>query len=362
MALAQITNVTDDQSTPTPGAGHDYIKMFNETVNPANGSVSLRIDVPVPTGRGLTLPFSFAYDSNGAYHVGPYASGTAWWYSNAGFGQGGWAYALPVLNYSYQLLTKTQGNNYYQCGYVSVFVFQDPIGGRHALNLAGTPGSNNQCSAFGVAPQPAGGDDQFAAVATQPDASTVMVTDRVTGTAYVYNVGTGGPAFPVYVEDRNGNRLTYSINASPMSGTVTDTLGRTLTISTGNPQSVQVPGPLNYQVSWTSNSLTYPAVGQTADAGNSQYCAQNPIPGFGYGPGGGSQQVVSAITMPNGQQYTFVYDGNYGLLQQIYYPSGGTVTYTWGMSTRADHTMLPDSQGNKDACGFTYDVPTVNLF
>ena len=61
-ARAQITGV----STPVPG-GHDYIKMLNETVNPANGSVSLHVDVPVPPGRRLTLPFSFNYNSSAVF-------------------------------------------------------------------------------------------------------------------------------------------------------------------------------------------------------------------------------------------------------------------------------------------------------
>ena len=51
LAHAQITNVTNDTSTPIPGAGHDYVKMLSETVNPAIGSVSLRISVPMPKGR-----------------------------------------------------------------------------------------------------------------------------------------------------------------------------------------------------------------------------------------------------------------------------------------------------------------------
>ena len=33
-ASAQITNVTNSTSTPIPGAGHDYIKMLSETVEP----------------------------------------------------------------------------------------------------------------------------------------------------------------------------------------------------------------------------------------------------------------------------------------------------------------------------------------
>jgi hypothetical protein len=75
LSSAQILNVTDSTSTPIPGVGHDYIKMLSETVNPANGSVSLRIGVPMPTGRKLAIPFSFAYDSNGASHPESLTSG-----------------------------------------------------------------------------------------------------------------------------------------------------------------------------------------------------------------------------------------------------------------------------------------------
>jgi hypothetical protein len=56
-AQAQVTNVTNNTSTPIHGAGHDYVKMLSETVNPSNGSLSLRIQVPTPGGRGLSYPF-----------------------------------------------------------------------------------------------------------------------------------------------------------------------------------------------------------------------------------------------------------------------------------------------------------------
>src|SRR5947207_14339808 len=51
LSWAQITNVTDETSTPLPGTGHDYIGLLSETVNPANGSISLRINAPLPKGR-----------------------------------------------------------------------------------------------------------------------------------------------------------------------------------------------------------------------------------------------------------------------------------------------------------------------
>src|ERR1700689_2152569 len=51
-------------TTPVPNAGHNYIQDLNETVNPANGSVSIRIQAPVPDERGLNFPvYAYSYDS-----------------------------------------------------------------------------------------------------------------------------------------------------------------------------------------------------------------------------------------------------------------------------------------------------------
>src|ERR1019366_2835845 len=61
LSFAQIANVDDTTSTPIEGAGHDHIHLLSETVNPANGSVSLRIELPTPKGRGIGLPFAVAY-------------------------------------------------------------------------------------------------------------------------------------------------------------------------------------------------------------------------------------------------------------------------------------------------------------
>lgn len=56
-AEAQITSVTNDQANPVPGVPHDYIKLLSETVNPANGALSIRIQIPMPQGRQLQVPF-----------------------------------------------------------------------------------------------------------------------------------------------------------------------------------------------------------------------------------------------------------------------------------------------------------------
>ena len=89
---AQITAVGDDTSIPIPGVGHDYIKMLNETVNPANGSVSIHIEVPVTKARGITIPFGFNYDTNGVNHLMGTGNGsTMWWSNNSYLSQGGGA-------------------------------------------------------------------------------------------------------------------------------------------------------------------------------------------------------------------------------------------------------------------------------
>ena len=137
-SVAQITNVTNTTSTPIPGAGHDEIKMLSETVNPANGSVAIRLNMPVPPGRLLSLPFVVGYDSNGFSVQTPYLTtqGTAAWkYNNDLFSAGGWSYSVPQLS-------RTTIQYAYPpspipiCHGSTGYVFLDPAGGRHALGLS----------------------------------------------------------------------------------------------------------------------------------------------------------------------------------------------------------------------------------
>ena len=59
-ALRQIANVANNQSALTTGVEHDCIGDLNDIVSHDNGSLSIRIAVPTPQGRGLTLPFQFS--------------------------------------------------------------------------------------------------------------------------------------------------------------------------------------------------------------------------------------------------------------------------------------------------------------
>ena len=99
LAYGQMTAVTNSTSTPIPGAGHDYIKLLSETVNPASGSVSMRLQMPVPSGRGPTIPFSFAYDSNGVEFPGQVPGQSSWGAVGTSWSAGGWSYSLPIVSY-----------------------------------------------------------------------------------------------------------------------------------------------------------------------------------------------------------------------------------------------------------------------
>ena len=137
-AQAQITNLTNQTSTPIPGAGHDYLHLLAETVNPANGTVSIRISPPMPKGRGVSLPFSFSYDSGSAVHLMSSGPATTLWTTNEGYlSQGGWSYSVPTANLSGWTAQVAEADDLFAtCYYTANAMFKDSGGGNHSLNLA----------------------------------------------------------------------------------------------------------------------------------------------------------------------------------------------------------------------------------
>jgi len=102
---AQVAGGGDDVATPIPGAGHDYIHLLSETVNPANGTVGVNIKLPTAAGRGISLPFSLIYSSGPANHFSTDSIGDAYFAPDwGGLFRGGWSNSLPLLtfqNWSY---------------------------------------------------------------------------------------------------------------------------------------------------------------------------------------------------------------------------------------------------------------------
>lgn len=339
---AQMTDVTDVTSTPILGTGHDYIGVLSESVNPANGAVSLRIQAPVPSGRGITMPFSFTYDSNGVHFIASGIGGYgAWNDQNTYLSSGGWSYSVPQLTYTSGSLTV---NGEYPCPYRTAYVFQDNQGTRYAFPMANNLPGGSHCSQSTTIYRTTG---EYAANLI---AQEYFAIDDPDGTVYTFanaggagcaQVGSTYTALPSSIEDRNGNLITVSGPPTNCNGSfqVTDTAGRTVLSSSGfgsTGNTVTVAGLSSpYQLGWgtASSSFSVNAVPTVSESGT---CG-------GVNAQSGTETVMTSLTLPNGQTYQFYYDSVYGLLNKIVYPNGGYVSYSWGVNSLAQDVQFPGS-------------------
>ena len=371
-SLAQATNpVTNEASPPTPGVGHDYVHLLSETVNPANGSVSLRIQVPVPTGRAISIPFAFTYDTSSVRNIiaSPILGYSEW--TNGYYPKGGWSDSTP-LAFQNQWTTYSQNQaNMQTCFYSTNYLFSDVTGAIHSLNVGSMYGwDNNQadmtCPSY-PEEYPTGNDTQVFAALTGclncGSWSAPLVVADTNGTIYSFGLvgGTQWPTFPgtvpAYIEDRNGNEITSSTSSGT---TFTDTLGRPLAIS-----SHSFAG-MNYQVVTKTISASFSVPYLQVGSQSGESCSPPPSVSD-------TQTVVSSITLPNGQQFKFYYGADnpdpslnnpYGLLSEIDYPDGGWVKYTWSQGNSwaavTQYTgLIPGGQPVPGGCVYRYTPPTV---
>jgi RHS repeat-associated protein len=386
-ASAQIAYDTTPQTTPTPGDGHNYLKMLSETVSPADGSLSLKISLPTPPARGFTLPFAYTYSSSAPF-MQPVSPGQQTWgyfRYNINLAKGAWSTTLPWLSASFLQYNNPLYPTANPCFAFTNYVFHDPSGGTHALGLAaaGTTSQTQACAGVNWSSYSTAHDDFVQATLSvgspsgtqtnppNPGSGSVYVADAQS-TAYKFNgspwggradnnpADTTAEGSPATIEDRNGNVVTLvgavNIigNAAPTS--IVDSTGRTeLSFSGGLFGSVTVAGvSVPYSQTWIGKSASSVAL-HPVQLQSDAYCTA--IPNFNALLGYGS--VLSILTLPNGQHYTFTYDPAYGLLSKITYPDGGYVSYVWGLNPQSAITSFPDRNGLTNGCVYKYDHPAV---
>ena len=167
----QLLVIDNATMTPTPGVGHNYIQDLDETVNPANGSVSIRIAAPTPIERGLNQPvYAYMYDTAGQIIISPiYSAGNAntdfrpilsQVIGSVGVGYqstGGSTITQTVQGtgapgtLSRTNMSMSSGNNHI-CAYSTNYIYTDTSGGRHPLGIyyVAPPYQNaNSCGYFG---------------------------------------------------------------------------------------------------------------------------------------------------------------------------------------------------------------------
>jgi RHS repeat-associated protein len=353
---AQVTNVDSTINIavgPSPGSGHDYIKMLNETVNPVNGSVSLRVEAPVPKQRGdVNFPYYiFGYDSGGV----SLPQATVYW--PAGSLQISWTDSSLLPNNStitgllpggfvanagvgktisqYNALF-TQVNPYVTatCNYDYPYLIFDSFGVRHTMNLmwvsqnGGGSGSDEGCSYYRI---PAGGYASDADLNYQasllPSSGTSVVSDA---RGRRNKMGTIG------FEDTNGNCCGATAQTAVTNNQIT---------------SITVPGMANpYVLTYGTATRNYTPGSILVTATSSSGCPNS------LGTDNRTKAVLQTITLPNGKQYTFGYDPIYGLLNRITYPTGAWVSYTWSVNANSESLGLGPSSMH---CEWQHDWPAL---
>ena len=231
-AVAQISGITNITSTPVPGVPHDYITGVNEIVNPANGSVSVRIKAPTPHERGQNWPtYAYRYDSDGQWNLTPGWSSVA----NKGinlviltqlvYGDQYNPFGLNWTNSGSRSANFGPIDSYLVCPNASyAYMYTDPDGGLHNLGLAYmNPGTNDgnpdkyACGAFGYSMYMQGGDARYKAELSK-DGLTTYVVDSHGDSVIMGHVLPTLSSNPSRTEDTNGNYVNTTGRTWSRSG------------------------------------------------------------------------------------------------------------------------------------------------
>lgn len=351
-AYTQVTNSADNSGVqPFQSYLHD-----KEVINPATGGLNMNIPLLHLRGRaGHDLDFAINYNNQSILGLGigagpiidpgtglPVPDLTQYY---VGFGPtpgtGGWSNTMPAEQLQAFDTVWTNGVAQFYSGAPTLW------------------GDHGEQITFGLAQKgryPLSSVPQsFAASAAADDQGQDIVANlSQTGPDIFYFpdgrrlVSTGTAMYDV---DRNGNTITYT------SGAITDTLGRTVSLSPSVPGGSLSNNWMGLRSLQYVNSNSQTETIQFIYGGSPAAQAvtlDEPTPGNGWGwnpctylsaggcvqyvgtNGGGSNSInlsqsplaLSAIILPNGQTYTFQYDG-YGDLIKVTYPAGGYTRYTY---------------------------------
>ncbi len=359
-ARAQLGPVDGATATPIPGAGHDYLQDLVDTVNPSDGSVSVRIKAPVPSGRGIKVPFSFNYDSNGVWQPTSNGNGVVVAASNLHFmSLGGWTYGIPRLDLT-QIVTQNPTQHNSPCIILTSYAFQDVNGTRHSINTA-SAGGGTGC------PQTVngGGDDQIQAFSQGITVGGLFLSDA-DGTVYKYGAagcpppsgaGSGNAALPTSIEDRNGNVANFTTSCTNQTISVQDALSRTSISSSGFGSTGNTVTISGLQQPYT---LTWGTAQANVSVGNKLVNSPDAGCGFSFGlPSGTATSAITAIQLPDSQSFSFGFDSTYGLLNRIVYPSGASVAYAWENNPLSAYMQIPPNSQSGTTfpiCEYQYDT------
>lgn len=153
-----------------------------------------------------------------------------------------------------------------------------------------------------------------------------------------------------WMRDRNGNKVTFTYNTSRLLTGVTDSLNRRITISYADGTTSYDTITLKGFEGTTRTIKVYHAFLEDSlrsDCSLLSYSTLFPeLNGAAGSPGG--LPVISAVELPNGQQYQFSYN-SYAELARVVLPTGGAFEYDYaaGLTDGAASGVLPSYNGDK---------------
>jgi hypothetical protein len=309
--MAQVPDPVVAAQAPIPGSGHNYIGLATETVNPADGSLTFDLPLPLPPGRGLSFPYSIHYNSGLMYYLSAYGySGSTFpaltWVPTP---QSSYPVSIPFLSFQAaienafysQSGNEGQISTCHQCDWTTGFVFQGLDGVQYPLGRVGAHWSD-AADATGGPPdtscpyQPAVGGTVHGILVTPgtQDPTKVygqpsMTLTDPSGTVYSFAAFPIGQVssfvpfaqteilYPQTITDRNGNQLTLTYINQNETG-YTDTLGRLVVSRTsgqgGTTIGVSGFGNISITSTQSTSDLTFPG-SITSITQTNQACTKN---------------------------------------------------------------------------------------
>lgn len=384
VARAQVPDPVAAAQVPIPGAGHHYIGIGAETVNPADGSLSFDLPLQPPAGRQLSFPFGIHYNASERFSPSGTGPGVNWvLFPAPPFQLNGWNYQLPV--YTAQVYQNPYGLNPQQqttyCDHTQNYIFRgfDGIQRNIALQANWPDNGNSQFNCNPTTSMVSNNVYGFSSGAPGnlpgwPVHPSITVSDA-SGTNYFFPSvlltpsGTPTPwgLFAQTITDKNGNQITFTgASNSGTSGSYKDTVGRTVVSwsgigsSSGDQLSIAGLGG-NIVVHWTTTQESFPESGHdVSDNGVAGPCSMTPNHTSPQ-----SIAAVSEIDIPGNptQQYKFSYDStsSYGRPWKITFPGNGYVRYVWGLNTSSAVSIetWPVSAGANAVCDLVYDTVVI---
>jgi RHS repeat-associated protein len=378
-------------ATPIPGAGHDYLHLLNETVDLGSGTVTVKVDFPTRPGRGISFPVFFQNDATPwQLRQNPMPGSTALDFEN--HSHPGPAVATWNETVFKQGVQAGQSTVFVNCNYATAFTFTGFDNVTHNLTLgaiATSPGQPYPCvgGAGGF-----GDGETVSAAFTSPNSVTVpdvaawnyspsnfpsvngpvgpfTVSDRAGNTYFFDGNGTLDPTTNIWsdsaylIEDRNGNKISFNGAGynDTLGGAILSTNGNTVTVS-GVQYTINSSGTANV-------SYTVPYTLQQAPNIGCSYSMNNVV--------SGTMTGETVIGLPNSQNYTLYFGtdnpdssihNNYGLINEIIYPDGGWVKYSYPATLSTNYNLTSTFGGNANGnsqtpvsygCVYVYTAPQV---